>query len=105
MSAENERCANSYLFLAVIFFTALAVLRSQETRLIFAPGAKRPSPPLPTDAKLRVESSLLELYRGAKEEKPPLGGLKGVWGKCKYFCKVLVSVIVFGFRMLSKIAQ
>ena len=36
--------------------------------------------PLPTDAKLRVESSLLELYRGAKEEKPPLGGLKGDLG-------------------------
>ena len=77
-------CKFLFIF-SCYFFTALAVLRSKEIRLIFAPGAKRPSPPLPTDAKLRVESSLLELYRGAKEEKPPLGGLKGDLGGMSIF--------------------
>ena len=62
----------------------VAVLRSHQTRLIFAPGAKRPSPPLPTDAKPRAEAAC-RLCRGAKEEKPPLDGLKGDLGGMSIF--------------------
>jgi hypothetical protein len=69
---------NSYLPLAI--FTALAVLRSHQIRLIFAPRSEATKSSFSTDAKPSVESSVLELYRGAKEEKPPLGGLKGRFG-------------------------
>ena len=54
--------------------------------------------------KPRAESSLLELCRGAKEEEPPLGGSKRDLGGMSIFFNILVSA-VFGFRMLSKIAQ
>ena len=82
------------------FFTALAVLRSQGTGLIRVTRSKTcfaTSPPLPTDAKPRAESSLLELCRGAKEEEPPLGGSKGNLGGMSIFFIFLASV-VFGFR-------
>lgn len=53
----------------------------------------RPSPPLPTDAKPRAEPSSLELCRGAKEEKPPLGGLNGDLGNVTQWRSLLRVII------------
>ena len=58
------------------FFTALAVLRSSETRLIFAPRSEATKPPLSTDAA-RESRGCLQTMPNCEEEKPPLGGLKG----------------------------
>jgi hypothetical protein len=43
---NQTECKLLFAF-SLAIFTALAVLRSHQTRLIFALGAKRPSPPLP----------------------------------------------------------